>query len=442
MMTQLSSICRGLSAACALAALLSAASPAGAQPFAPGSEAEAAKPAPPPVGYPVVPGIWKLHGNDPNLPMEDLEPLRRMIGRASVVALGESYHTSGGFYLMKHRVFRFLVEQMGFRAFAIESNWTMVEPAARYVETCEGSPDEAIRGHWAVFQSKELSDLARWMCEWNSQHPAPADKVQFFGFDVQQPHEDGPRLTAFLQRIGIAEDHAWMEGIRACDGVTVTHPLGTVPQEAHDLCLQTLRAVELHFQRNGKGIARQTSPYDLAIAKLQVVSLRAWENQAFIFPHDYATGITVRDEGMAYAFMTQRALRAPKARTVIWAANMHVSRAPLPSGARPMGSFLAAALRRDYLSFALGAYEAEIDYPQFGCGLVERRENSVEERLHGLGEEALLVDLAFPGTRTPYLPRGFYNMGEDLLEPHRDYNGIFYLEHSPKMHPLVWGACR
>jgi len=432
---------RRLSAVFALVALLSAASFAGAQPFAPDSEVDAARPRPP-VGYPVVPGIWRLHGYDPMLPYEDLEPLRQIIGRASVVALGESFHTSGGFYLMKHRVFRFLVEQMGFRAFAIESNWTMVEPAARYVQTCEGSPDEAINGHWGVFQSTELSDLARWMCEWNRDHPKPADKLQFFGFDIQQPHEDGPALIAFLQRIGIAEDHSWAEGIRACDGVTVTHPLGTVPQETHDLCLQALGAIDLHFRRNQKGIERATSRYDLTMARLSLVSLRASELQNFIFAHDRPTGITVRDEGMAQAFLTLRSLRAPRARTVIWAANMHVSRTPLPDGSRSMGSFLAAALRRDYVSFALGAYETEIDFPGLPCGAVERRENTVEERLHELGEDALLVDLAFPGTRNPFLPRGWYNMGVDQVDPHRQYNGVLYMERSPKMHPLQWGSCR
>ncbi len=144
---------------------------------------------------------------------------------------------------------------------------------------------------------------------------------------------------------------------------------------------------------------------------------------------------------MAYAFLTLRSLRAPRARTVIWAANMHVSRFTLPDGSRPMGSILAAALRRDYVSFALGAYETEIDYPQFGCGPVVRPENTVEERLHELGENALLVDLAFPGTRDPYLPRGFYDMNIGLMEPHRHYNGFLYLEHSPKMHPLQWPSC-
>ncbi|MES1211067.1 MAG: erythromycin esterase family protein, partial [Acidobacteriota bacterium] len=309
---------------CVLVALLTAASSAVAQPFAPDPEVGAARPAPP-VGYPVVPGIWRLHGNDPELPAEDLEPLRRIIGKASVVALGESFHTTGGQYVLKHRVFRYLVEQMGFRAFAIESNWTGVDKAARYVQTCEGSPEDSLSGHWAVFQSVELRNLVQWMCEWNQGHSNPADKLHCFGFDIQQPQDDGPALIGFLQRIGIAEDHAWAAGIRACDGVTVAHPLGQIPPEAHEQCLQTLGAIDTHFRRNQKDIVRQTGQHDLAMARLSLVSLRASELQNFIFPHDYPTGITVRDEGMANAFLTLRSLRAPRARTVIWAANMHVS---------------------------------------------------------------------------------------------------------------------
>jgi hypothetical protein len=115
-------------------------SPAGAQ--APGlePEVEAARREP---GIPVGPGLWGLHGADPGLgSTEDLAPLRRMIGKATVVGLGEAWHTSGGFYRMKHRIFRDLVETLGFRVFAIESHWASGEKANRYVQTCEGSPEE------------------------------------------------------------------------------------------------------------------------------------------------------------------------------------------------------------------------------------------------------------------------------------------------------------
>jgi erythromycin esterase-like protein len=420
---------------------------AGAQPFAP-DLGEVGAPRPP-AGYPVQPGIWRLHGTDPTLSMDDLEPFGRLVGRAQVVALGETFHTSGGFYEMKHRLFRYLVEKMGFRVFAIESPWAGADLTGRYVQTCEGSPEDSLQGHLGVWQSTELSDLAQWMCEWNRTHPRPADKLHYMGFDIQQPQEDGPNLIAFLQRIGIAEDHPWIEGIRACQGVTVFLPRDQIPPEKHEQCLQALGAVDEHFRRNGKAILRQIPRQEFDVVRLRLAGLRAWEIQSYLIVGDYMVGedfmvgYSARDEAMANAFFTLRNLRFPRAKTVVWAANGHISRTILPGGARPMGMHLAKALGRNYANFAIAAYQSDLSFlPFFPCGPVERRDNTVEEKMYELGEDYLLVDLAFPGTRTPFLPRGrFYNMGLDHLVPHQTYTGLIYMEHSPGMHPLFRQSC-
>lgn len=392
-------------------------------------------------GFPVQKGIWRLDGIDPDLGTADLEPLRRLIGDASVVGLGESFHTSGGFYVLKHRIFRYLVENLGFRAFAIESSWKGADLAADYVRTCQGTPEAAIRGHINVFQSTELADLVEWMCGWNSSHPDPADQLTFFGFDIQQPLDDGQGLIAFLRQIGIAESHPWIAGIRSCEGVSANHPPGQIPRESHDQCVQALDAVDAHFESQREEILRRMSEESFETARLQQVGLKAWEDQVFWIGQDYAAGFSARDEGMAYAFLTLKARRAPAAKTVIWAANVHVARTGLPNGTVPMGSHLAKALGRGYVSFALAAYDAEIDYPGFGCGSVERRPGTVEEKLHKLGKDALLVSLA-PGIRGRYLKPGLYNLGVDRLDPFKSYTGLFFLEHSDRMHPLVWQPCQ
>ena len=206
--------------------LMMAASSAGAQALGLEPGVEAARRVP---GIPVGPGLWRLHGVDPTLSStEDLAPLRRMIGKATVVGLGEAWHTSGGFYKMKHRIFRDLVQNMGFRAFGIESHWVSGEKTNQYVQTCEGSPEAALDLHIPVWQSAELVDLIQWMCEWNQAHPN--DRVHYFGFDMQGsnlgPNVDGSGLIAFLGRIGIPEEHSWVSGIRAasffCRGVRST----------------------------------------------------------------------------------------------------------------------------------------------------------------------------------------------------------------------------
>ena len=146
---------------------------------------------------------------------------------------------------------------------------------------------------------------------------------------------------------------------------------------------------------------------------------------------------------MAYAFLKLRELRFPKAKTMIWAANSHVSESVQANGAHPMGMHLAKALGRDYVSFALAAaYVTEIDFLSFGCGPVERIAGSADERLNGLGPDTLLVDFAFPGTRRPYLPtKGLLHIGHEEFELKRHFNGMFWMRHSPKMHPLLWPDC-
>jgi erythromycin esterase len=390
------------------------------------------------IGFPVRPAIWRLDGIDPDLSAADLEPLRTIIGKAQVVGLGESSHTTGGFYILKHRLFRYLVEEMGFRAFGMETPWVKAEAAARYVQDCQGSAVEAIKGHFPVWQSTELADLVQWMCEWNRSHPT--DRVHYFGFDNQQPTDDAPPLMAFLQRVGVAADHSWMEGIRACEGVTVLHPGGRNTPEGHAQCVRALSAIDAHFQRNRADLQRRTSAQDLEMAKLHLVGLRAWEIAAFTIGDDFQTGFSVRDEAMAYTIRTLRAMRFPKAKTAIWAANSHIARSRnLPNGERPMGGFLAAALgARNYVSLGLVAYVGELEWDGVGCGPIRLATPSIEEQLHRLGEDYLLVDMK----RDTYLQRRAYVTNIFRFNPHKDHDAVFFLEHAAKMHPTWWAPCR
>ena len=287
----------------------------------------------------MLPGIWRLDGHDPALPAGDLEPLRQIIGKASVVGLGEAVHTSGGFYQMKDRVFRFLVEGMGFRAFAIESPWTNADRVSAYVQSCEGSPEEALKGLFGVWQSTEVRDLVQWMCEWNRAHPKPKDRLQFYGFDIQQGENDRPALIAFLERTGVAADSPWIAAIEACTG-QFTRSSPPVSEASYAQCTAGLEQIDTYFQSNAKPLAQRTSKRDLEIARLNLAGLRAWEEQTFYLNRNPARSSDARDEAMAHAFGVLRSLRAPKAKTVVWAHNYHLAKGE-NDGGHPMGLFLA-----------------------------------------------------------------------------------------------------
>jgi len=434
---------RALGATLALVTLASlAALPLAAQSI----QLDAAKPKPPkPTGFPVAPGVYRLDGSDPDLGTADLEPLRKIIGGAPVVGLGESVHTSGGYYETKHRIFRFLVEKMGFRALAFENNWEEVEPAAQYVQTCSGSAEEAISSFYGVWRSAELAHLVQWMCEWNRNHPRPKDKVHLFGFDTQQPYLDGPALVAFLERIGLGPDHPWATAVLACDGVRRFHgqPL---PDSLYQPCVEALDAIQSHFDANARQITRQTSAADLAWARIRLAGLRGWQGQMRYLDTQPET-LESRDGAMAYVFRSIRDLRYRNLRTAVWAHNAHLWENPHPFlfWSSMLGTRLREIYGRGYVSIGLISSDPEIDWLSFGCGQSAEllpSADSVEARLESLGHDFLLADLVSPANPPFFAPGQTWDLYYAPVEPRLYFDALVWLRHSRKMDPLAWPSCR
>ena len=57
--------------------------------------------------------------------------------------------------------------------------------------------------------------------------------------------------------------------------------------------------------------------------------------------------------------------------------------------------------------------------------------------IDGLPVAKLLVPKLCLGTRMASPDKRI-----DQLRPHTEYNGIIYLQHSPKFHPLLWTPCQ
>jgi erythromycin esterase-like protein len=417
--------------------------------LAPHAEAARKPPRPPrPTGDPVLPGIWRLQGNDPALSQDDLEPLRQVIGTAPIVGLGESFHTSGGYYRMKHRVFRFLVEKMGFRAFAFETPWVGADRVAAYVQTCEGTPEEALQGVFGVWRSAEVRDLVQWMCEWNRTHRRPKDRLYFYGFDIQaESRHHAPALLAFLSRVGIGEDDPRVSAlVGQCDGIEQTIYPRLIPDDRHQRCTEALQEIDRFLAENEQALVRRTSKADLAWARVRLVALRAWEDEAYYNNRNLERLHAARDGGMAYTLLAIRSLRFPQAKTAVWAHNFHLARDfRTADGPVSMGTYLDQALGSSYVNLALAAFEVSIDWPAIGCGPIAPPPSlgSTERKLHSLDEDYLLVDLRFPGGDPPFLhPDYAYPLGGDLMIPHQQFNGILYLNRSPKMTPLTWPSCQ
>ncbi|TDD80261.1 hypothetical protein E1293_21235 [Actinomadura darangshiensis] len=126
---------------------------------------------------------------DPEAPLDDLEPLRDIIGDARVVAVGEHSHFIDEFALMRRRILRFLVERCGFTVLAFEYGFSEGFSLDAWGQG-EGGDDE-LASHVAGAIPVGLDEPLHWIRRHNRTASQP---VRFAGIDI--PAAGGSLLPA------------------------------------------------------------------------------------------------------------------------------------------------------------------------------------------------------------------------------------------------------
>jgi erythromycin esterase len=115
----------------------------------------------------------------------DLGALGSMIGDARVVALSEGTHTGVEPLEFRNRLFRYLVEEKGFTAIAIESGLIESRAIHDYVRGLPGDLDVLAANNlsWGFDRLPQNRALIAWLRSYNSD-PRHARTVNFYGFDM------------------------------------------------------------------------------------------------------------------------------------------------------------------------------------------------------------------------------------------------------------------
>ncbi|MGW5363267.1 erythromycin esterase family protein [Actinopolymorpha pittospori] len=116
---------------------------------------------------------------DPDGPLDDLEWLDDVVGKARVVALGESSHYIAENLQLRHRLTRYLVERHGFGAYAMETGFTEGWLVHDWVRTGEGSLGQAMAA--GVTSLLGLWTQLRAHLQWMRGH---SPSVAFYGTDL------------------------------------------------------------------------------------------------------------------------------------------------------------------------------------------------------------------------------------------------------------------
>lgn len=381
-----------------------------------------------PVPAALAPGVHAIRS------LADFAPLRPIVGDARVVALGESVHTVGSYYEAKAAMFRWLVENMGFRVFAWETAWHDARRVDAYVQTCEGDLRGAmVDGLFQVWLDESAVDLFEWMCAWNREHPD--DRVHFSGWDSQNPWADARLLREAIAREGA--DTGLADGLATCRGADATdrgafiaaHRAAGSPaisRADHAACMAGLAAIE-RWAAAAPLDAQQRGWIEVALW-----SLRGWQENQFLMQSDNAAGFVARDRASFEIFQRTRTLAFDGLKIALWAHNAHI-RKVLPEGGdlrlgEPLGARLHAALGDDYVAIALVARDVDIDWPGATEPVVVDSPDAVE---HVLAERfaapLLLVDLASTDVLSP---GARYWLGGEPGVPAEQFDALLHFEHA------------
>jgi erythromycin esterase len=291
---------------------------------------------------------------------DDLAPFKKIIGDARLVGVGEATHGTREFFQFKHRMFEFLVMEMGFTAFGIEASFPDAEKVNDYVQGKDGDARKVVAGmRFWTWNTEEVVALVEWMREHNK---TAKRNVRFYGFDMQ----------FHLPAVKEALDYVKRFDDKAAEAVEWIPKLGwelskDKPENQNDWSRAevSLRELKKFLEKNREGLVSKSSIAEWNVAhRNTMVALQAIHQLA------EKKDIGYRDLAMAENVRWMMEQEGTKGRIMLWAHNGHINTrrekfGPISVGEQdwnPMGWKLRQDFGKDYvaigLAFSEGSFRA------------------------------------------------------------------------------------
>jgi erythromycin esterase len=299
-----------------------------------------------------------IRTTSPDSDINDLIPLKDLIGGAQIVGLGEATHGTHEFFTMKHRLVEFLVREMGFTVFAMEANTPEANRINDYILHGVGGPKELIRGmHFWTWNTQEFFDMIEWMRVYNKSGKKPGP-IQFTGFDMQFVDASINIVLKFIKIID-PEYHPTLTSIY--DEIITVRDRTTSDPSSYYASIDRLREdsknVVIHFEKNRNNYIEKSSTKetDWAVHNAKLIC----QFLQYLPESNQDKKSEYRDSSMADNIKWIRS-QYPKEKIILWAHNYHISRTE-----KSMGALLSLFYGNNYLPIGFcfhdGQYNAKHD---------------------------------------------------------------------------------
>jgi erythromycin esterase len=300
----------------------------------------------------------RLKGVESGRGFEDMQPLKKVIGEARLVALGEATHGTREFFQLKHRMLEFLATEMGFTVFGIEATMPEAFDVNEFVLNGRGDPAGALAGlYFWTWDTEEVLDMIRWMRNYNLD-PRHERKVKFYGFDAQFPVRAASVALAYLSQVGALLPAGTKEALSAVANPFLTRSYNALAPERKRTATGAARELLDLLDRQKAGYVERTGAGEWAVARQHAQVLAQY---LAMNDKDMLAYSRVRDRAMADNVRWVLEHERPGTKMVIWAHNGHVA-TMAANGMEWMGHHLRKQYGSDMVVFGFafnqGSFQA------------------------------------------------------------------------------------
>jgi len=343
----------------------------------------------------------------------DLRRLKPIIGAARVVSLGEPAHGVHESLALRNRLFRYLVEELGFTAIAIESGFPESRRIFDFVAGGPGAAGQVVRENltWGFGAFQENEELVRWIREYNAD-ATHRRKVRFYGIDLSLggPGGSTPKPAAldaalsYLARVDSTSAQRMRATFRRYLG-SLSGGAASLARVEHDGASAAIDDLIALLERERPAFIAASSEADYEWAYRNAIVARQADRVFRVNPPEAPGGgippaawqaVTARDAAMAENVRWVLAQEGPEGRVLVFAHNMHVKNARTEGGIwsvfeRPpnaMGQYLRSALGDDLLIIGMSSAQKAARLPA-----TPAESGSVDATLARVGPPRFLLDL-------------------------------------------------
>ncbi|PEF82684.1 erythromycin esterase [Bacillus toyonensis] len=287
-----------------------------------------------------------LKTTEPSKPFEDLKPLKKMIGSAQYVGLGENTHGSSEIFTMKFRLVKYLVTEMGFTNFTMEEDWGNGLKLNEYIQTGKGNPREFLK---LLYPTDEIIAMIEWMKDYNAD-PSNKKKIQFIGLDLKTMDQ-----SVFNKVIDYVKQHRPDLRAEVEENYKDLSSFTGSIQEYMNLAPE----MKAKFKANAEKIAQllkdEKEQTNKDVGSSEYIWVKATANAiekftTMLLSNDYPNVIKLHEQYLAdHAMWAQETFGG---KTMVWAHNIHMAKGIIDEKLYPdaAGQFLKERLDNNYVT--------------------------------------------------------------------------------------------